>query len=71
MPSRDERVDEGRVLCAHDPTRRTPTAVAGARLDDERRTASLLDDVREAIFGAQNGLMGTLAVGSAVEARPR
>lgn len=46
-------------------------AVAGARLDDERRTASLLGDVREAIFGAQNCLVSTLAVVSAVEARPR
>lgn len=38
----------------------------GARLDDERRRASLLGDVREAIFGAQDGLVSTLAVVSTV-----
>ena len=38
----------------------------GARLDDERRKASLLGDVREAIFGAQDGLVSTLAVVSTV-----
>jgi len=36
--------------------------VMGARLDDERRRASRLGDVREAIFGAQDGLVSTLAV---------
>jgi VIT1/CCC1 family predicted Fe2+/Mn2+ transporter len=38
----------------------------GARLDEERRRASLLGDVREAIFGAQDGLVSTLAVVSTV-----
>jgi VIT1/CCC1 family predicted Fe2+/Mn2+ transporter len=38
----------------------------GDRLDAERRRASLLGDVREAIFGAQDGLVSTLAVVSAV-----
>jgi VIT1/CCC1 family predicted Fe2+/Mn2+ transporter len=38
----------------------------GDRLDDERRRASLLGDVREAIFGAQDGLVSTLAVVSTV-----
>src|SRR5438046_2324471 len=38
----------------------------GARLDAERRRASLLGDVREAIFGAQDGLVSTLAVVSTV-----
>lgn len=38
----------------------------GIRLDDERRRASLLGDVREAIFGAQDGLVSTLAVVSTV-----
>ena len=32
------------------------------RLDEERRRASLLGDLREAIFGAQDGLVSTLAV---------
>ena len=34
----------------------------GARLDEERRRAGLLGDVREAIFGAQDGLVSTLAL---------
>lgn len=38
----------------------------GIRLDDERRRASLLGDMREAIFGAQDGLVSTLAVVSTV-----
>jgi VIT1/CCC1 family predicted Fe2+/Mn2+ transporter len=38
----------------------------GARLDDERRRASFLGDIREAIFGAQDGLVSTLAVVSTV-----
>jgi len=41
-------------------------AGAGARLDQERRKAGLLGDVREAIFGAQDGLVSTLAVVSTV-----
>ncbi len=35
-------------------------------LDDERRRASLLGEIREAIFGAQDGLVSTLAVVSTV-----
>jgi vacuolar iron transporter family protein len=35
-------------------------------LADERRRASILGEVREAIFGAQDGLISTLAVVSAV-----
>jgi VIT1/CCC1 family predicted Fe2+/Mn2+ transporter len=38
----------------------------GIRLEAERGRASLLGDVREAIFGAQDGLVSTLAVVSAV-----
>jgi predicted membrane protein (TIGR00267 family) len=38
----------------------------GVRLEAERGRASLLGDVREAIFGAQDGLVSTLAVVSAV-----
>src|SRR6266542_2036688 len=38
----------------------------GLHLDEERRQASLLGDVREAIFGAQDGLVSTLAVVSTV-----
>lgn len=41
-------------------------ADVGARLNDERRKAGLLGDVREAIFGAQDGLVSTLAVVSTV-----
>ena len=37
-----------------------------AHLTDERRRASLLGEIREAIFGAQDGLVSTLAVVSAV-----
>ncbi len=37
-----------------------------AHLADERRRASLLGEVREAIFGAQDGLVSTLAVVSTV-----
>jgi len=40
-------------------------AVLGARLDDERLRASRLGDIREAIFGAQDGLVSTLAIVSA------
>ncbi|HEX6140097.1 MAG TPA: rubrerythrin family protein, partial [Candidatus Limnocylindria bacterium] len=35
-------------------------------LTEERRKASLLGEIREAIFGAQDGLVSTLAVVSAV-----
>src|SRR5438034_11643507 len=41
-------------------------SVIGPGLDEERRRASLLGDVREAIFGAQDGLVSTLAVVSTV-----
>src|SRR6266511_4898102 len=42
-------------------------AAIGVRLDQERRRASLLGDIREAIFGAQDGLVSTLAVVSPVK----
>jgi len=48
------------------PTEGFDRAAIGVRLDEERRRASLLGDVREAIFGAQDGLVSTLAVVSAV-----
>jgi VIT1/CCC1 family predicted Fe2+/Mn2+ transporter len=38
----------------------------GPRLEAQRQRASLLGDVREAIFGAQDGLVSTLAVVSTV-----
>ncbi len=41
-------------------------AAIGVGLNAERRTASRLSDVREAIFGAQDGLVSTLAVVSTV-----
>lgn len=37
-----------------------------AHLTDERRKASLLGEIREAVFGAQDGLVSTLAVVSTV-----
>ena len=43
-----------------------PFSDIGARLETERSRAGLLGDVREAIFGAQDGLVSTLAVVSAV-----
>ncbi len=51
LPSRPDEVDR---------------AVMGDRMDEERRRTSLLGDVREAIFGAQDGLVSTLAVVSTV-----
>ena len=44
----------------------SPTSSSSAHLADERRRASLLGEVREAVFGAQDGLVSTLAVVSAV-----
>jgi hypothetical protein len=38
------------------PTEGFDRAAIGIRLDEERHRASLLGDVREAIFGAQDGL---------------
>jgi len=48
------------------PTEGFDRAEVSVRLDGQRRRASLLGDVREAIFGAQDGLVSTLAVVSAV-----
>ncbi len=48
------------------PTEQFDRAATGTRLDLERRRASLLGEVREAIFGAQDGLVSTLAVVSTV-----
>jgi VIT1/CCC1 family predicted Fe2+/Mn2+ transporter len=68
MPS---QVDGARPLTdetapAELPTEGFDRAAIGVRLDEERRRASLLGDVREAIFGAQDGLVSTLAVVSTV-----
>jgi vacuolar iron transporter family protein len=49
-------------LAAHEFDR----AWIGEHLAEERRRASLLGEVREAVFGAQDGLISTLAVVSAV-----
>jgi vacuolar iron transporter family protein len=43
-----------------------PHAFLEAHLTDERRKAGLLGEIREAIFGAQDGLVSTLAVVSTV-----
>ena len=59
-PMDDEAARAG--LEAHEFDR---TWVKG-HLDEERRRASLLGEIREAIFGAQDGLVSTLAVVSAV-----
>jgi VIT1/CCC1 family predicted Fe2+/Mn2+ transporter len=41
-------------------------SVIGMRLEEERHRTGLLGDIREAIFGAQDGLVSTLAVVSTV-----
>lgn len=51
-PTPDRPYDERAWLAAH--------------LRDERREADLLGEIREALFGAQDGLVSTLAVVSAV-----
>lgn len=43
-----------------------PDAFLERHLGDERRRANLLGEIREVIFGAQDGLVSTLAVVSAV-----
>ena len=43
-----------------------PREFLAAHLADERRKASLLGEIREAIFDAQDGLVSTLAVVSTV-----
>ena len=43
-----------------------PREFLATHLADERRKASLLGEIREAIFGAQDGLVSTLAVVSTV-----
>jgi vacuolar iron transporter family protein len=43
-----------------------PREFLAAHLADERRKASLLGEIRETIFGAQDGLVSTLAVVSTV-----
>jgi VIT1/CCC1 family predicted Fe2+/Mn2+ transporter len=53
------------------PSSEAPASAYGrdwvrAHLADERRKASLLGEIREAIFGAQDGLVSTLAVVSTV-----
>jgi VIT1/CCC1 family predicted Fe2+/Mn2+ transporter len=49
-------------LAAHEFNR----SWVAAHLADERRTAGLLGEIRETIFGAQDGLVSTLAVVSTV-----
>src|SRR5213083_1077308 len=64
-------VERGSAMTNRSDRGESPTATSdgtdvSARLDDERRKAGLLGDVREAIFGAQDGLVSTLAVVSTV-----
>ncbi|MEJ7803178.1 MAG: VIT1/CCC1 transporter family protein [Candidatus Limnocylindria bacterium] len=58
MADEDARAD----MAAHD----FDHEFLGAHLSDERRRAGLLGEIREAIFGAQDGLVSTLAVVSTV-----
>jgi vacuolar iron transporter family protein len=51
---------------AHLPAAEFDRAWVAAHLADERHKASLLGEIREAIFGAQDGLVSTLAVVSTV-----
>jgi VIT1/CCC1 family predicted Fe2+/Mn2+ transporter len=50
------------ALAAHE----FPRAWIAEHLEEERRTAGLLGEIRETIFGAQDGLVSTLAVVSTV-----
>jgi VIT1/CCC1 family predicted Fe2+/Mn2+ transporter len=56
----DEDARAGMAAAEFDPE------FLAAHLADERRKASLLGEIREAIFGAQDGLVSTLAVVSTV-----
>ncbi len=58
MADEDARADMAAAEFDHD--------FLAAHLGDERRRASLLGEIREAIFGAQDGLVSTLAVVSTV-----
>jgi VIT1/CCC1 family predicted Fe2+/Mn2+ transporter len=55
--------EEGRANLPADAFER---AWLAGHLAEERRTASLLGEIREAIFGAQDGLVSTVAVASTV-----
>jgi VIT1/CCC1 family predicted Fe2+/Mn2+ transporter len=69
IPGMQERTAE---LMANEEARASMAAAEfdheflSAHLADERRKASLLGEIREAIFGAQDGLVSTLAVVSTV-----
>jgi vacuolar iron transporter family protein len=56
-------VDESRPRPAHNaPASAYPRAWIGRHLEEERRTSSHLGEIREIVFGAQDGLVSTLAV---------
>ena len=71
-----------RVPFGHDHDARRPSAAWTPRpppipatwiarhLDEERRTSSLLGEIREVVFGAQDGLVSTLAVVATVAGAP-
>src|SRR5947208_16163949 len=59
-------VREGNAASPQHSASLSHRASIGARLDEERRRAGVLGDVREAMFGAQDGLVSTLAVVSTV-----
>ena len=58
LADEDSRAEMGAEEFDHDFLR--------THLEDERRKSSLLGEIREAIFGAQDGLVSTLAVVSTV-----
>jgi vacuolar iron transporter family protein len=66
-------MSEQTAATAHDEAERAGLAAhefdrewVRSHLDEERRRASLLGEIREAVFGAQDGLVSTLAVVSTV-----
>jgi VIT1/CCC1 family predicted Fe2+/Mn2+ transporter len=63
--ARDPRLDDETARAAL-PASGFDRAWLASHLAEERRTASLLGEIREAIFGAQDGLVSTLAVASTV-----
>ena len=64
LPSPDADADPDRPLVASDDA----TADIAAHIAEERRRVSLLGEIREIVFGAQDGLVSTLAVVATVAA---
>jgi len=66
MDERTAALLEDEEARADMPAHEFSHAFLEAHLTDERRKAALLGEIREAIFGAQDGLVSTLAVVSTV-----